>query len=572
MIYKIDMKKISILYLMAFLLVAQSCNRLELTPKGILSEDQISTPKDAEGFVISAYSHLGNDHRSDYPFSLWPYGNVRSDDAYKGGRDANDVQNFHFLENFTAVRPDLNNFSQLWFRAYSGLRRTNEGLRILGKFTAAEYPQKEIRTGELRFLRGYWYFMLKILFKNIPYIDETLVNEEYALVSNRALSNDELWNKIAEDFSFAAQVLPAEQPEVGRANKIAAYAYLAKTRLYQAYEQDEKHSVVNINKQRLQEVIDAADKVIGTRYGLENDFANAFLPGTYENGKESIFAVQFSANDGVGRGRLNYSDYLSVPQGMGCCDFQKPSQNLVNAFHTSNQGMPLFDTYNAVNVNFSADFVDPRLDHTVSRPGNPWKYETTIVVTQGWSRAPAIYGYFNSLKENVAPTCDCFVNVDPYRGNTKPRIILRYADILLFKAEALIELDRPDEALPLINQVRERAANSTARLKNAAGNPLSIYRVETYKPGVNITWNKTTAREALRFERRLEFALEGSRFFDLVRWGIADQVMNSYLDVEKTRRSIYKDGKFTKGRDEYLPVPQSQMNFAQGAYIQNPGY
>src|SRR5699024_1810427 len=155
---------------------------------------------------------------------------------------------------------------------------------------------------------------------------------------------------------------------------------------------------------------------------------------------------------------------LTAPQGLGCCDFHKPSQALVNAFQTSDAGVPLFDAYKTSNVDFSKNTVDPRLDHTVSRPGVPWKYESTHMVTNEWSRAIPIYGSYNSMKENVSPDCDCFINIPPFYSNTKSRILIRYADVLLFRAEALIELGRHSEALPLINQLRERAAKSTDRL------------------------------------------------------------------------------------------------------------
>lgn len=150
--------------------------------------------------------------------------------------------------------------------------------------------------------------------------------------------------------------------------------------------------------------------------------------------------------------------------------------------------------------------------------------------------------------------------------------IIRYADVLLFKAEALIEMGRPLEAIPLINQVRQRAANSETLLKQANGSAISNYKIDIYKPGVNCTWSQDFARQALRFERRLEFAMEGYRFFDLVRWGIAAEYMNSYFAVEKTRKSHLQDAVFKKNRDEYMPIPLNQINFSKGLYKQNPGW
>lgn len=552
-------------------IICGSCNKaLDVGPKGSLNEAQVATPAQADGFVIAAYSQLGNDE-INRAFSMYQYGDIRSDDAYKGGGGINDGDVFHRMETFVSSRPDQWNYDGIWFNIYVGIRRANEGLRILNKFTIAEFPLLETRKAELRFLRGYWYLMLENLFKKIPYIDETVAAEEYKNVPNDALSRDEILKKIAQDFEFAANTLPGTQPQIGRANKYAAYAFLAKTRLFQAYKQDETHAVTSIDPAVLQQVITAADNALNSSYKLEPDFANNFLPGSFENGQEAFMSAQFSINDGAGLGRVNFGDMLTVPQGIGCCDFKKPSQSLVNSFRT-NAGVPLFDTYNNQNVNFATNTVDPRIDHTVSRPGAPWKYEPARVVTESWSRSPALYGYYNSMKENVSPDCDCFINLAPFYGNSKTRILIRVADVMLFKAEALIELGRQTEALPIINQIRTRASNSTVRLKKANGQPTSIYAVSTYNPGVNIDWTQSNARKALRFERRLEMALEGERFFDLIRWGTAEQEINAFFDKEKTDRSIYQTARFMKGRDEYLPIPQNQIFFSENRYKQNPGY
>jgi starch-binding outer membrane protein, SusD/RagB family len=150
--------------------------------------------------------------------------------------------------------------------------------------------------------------------------------------------------------------------------------------------------------------------------------------------------------------------------------------------------------------------------------------------------------------------------------------VIRYADVLLMKAEALIQTGQEQAALPLINQVRQRAANSTALLVQANGSPTSNYHIDIYRPGVNCTWTNAYAWQALMFERRLEFAMEGYRFFDLVRWGIAADYLNSYFAVEKTRTPHLAGAVFTKNRDEYLPISQNQLNFSKGVYKQNPGW
>jgi hypothetical protein len=128
------------------------------------------------------------------------------------------------------------------------------------------------------------------------------------------------------------------------------------------------------------------------------------------------------------------------------------------------------------------------------------------------------------------------------------------------------------EAFPLINDLRTRAAGSTARLKMMDGSDPSNYRIDPYVPGANCTWTQAYALKALQFERRLEFGMEGSRFFDLVRWGIAAETLNGYIAVEKTRHDFLSNANFTKGRDEYLPIPQTEINLVHGLYQQNNGW
>jgi len=147
--------------------------------------------------------------------------------------------------------------------------------------------------------------------------------------------------------------------------------------------------------------------------------------------------------------------------------------------------------------------------------------------------------------------------------------VIRYDDVLLMQAEAYIELGQQNLALPLINQIRTRAAASTGKLKKLDGTFPSHYNCQNYSA---TGWTQDFARKALQWERRLEFATEGSRFFDLVRWGIAEPTLNAYIAVEKTRRPFLATAKFTAGRDEYLPIPQSEITFTKGLYKQNPGY
>lgn len=566
---KIKKIYLSTLLLAALMTGATGCNDfLERDLQGSSDEGQTIQPDNVDNLVIAAYAHLVSGEDMNSPFSLWPYGNVRADDAYKGGANTEDGSHFHFLEITTGMTTDNWAYDDIWYRLYSGVARANAALKSLDGMDASTYPKKNERIGEMRFLRGHYLFLLKVMFKHIVYVDETIPSADYTKISNRQYTDDQLWQKIADDFKFAFDHLPDTQVEKGRPTQAAASAYLAKTMLYKAYRQNEQNEVTEINEDDLKAVLTYTDNAIMTAggFGLEEDFAYNFLPH-YENGKESIWAVQYSQDDNTMYGNLNFGQELTAPQYFGCCDFQKPSQNLVNAFRTEN-GKPVFDAYNSKDAYDAHSEYDPRLFHTVAIPGFPYKYNVNYTFDKSWTRNDQeLYGLYSSLKENVDPDCSCLKKVNsPFVANSMNRIVLRYADVVLMRAEALIQLGRMSEALPLVNEIRHRAARSTTLVFDYGAN----YNVASYTMD---EWSdKDIAMRDLKWERRLELALEGSRFFDLVRWGDAATVMNQYYDSEATRRSYYSNANFTAGKNEYLPIPQKQINYSGGLYKQNYGW
>lgn len=567
-------KIISSIMAIGLIFFSTSCQEdlVEYTPTGVLSSADLTSPNAIEGLVTSAYAAIGNGDMIGPIYSMWAYGSVRSDDAYKGGGGTGDVGPVDALEHYNLVVPTEGWFiTRTWQNLFKSISRANVALRAVNSLDEKNFPNKKVRIAELRFLRAHSYFTMKILYKNIPVFDETATDEEILKTSN-VLKNDESWNKIAADFQFAIDNLPTSQTELGRANKTAAQAYLAKLRLYQAYEQDDNNKVVNVNKTRLQEVVTLTQAVISSgKYALNADIADNFLPET-ENSKESIFAIQFTINDGTTSGRMSYENGLNYPHGApqyGCCGFHAASQNLVNAHTTDANGLPNFDAFNNTIADLNTQTVDVRLDHTVGIDGHVYKYDNSKLFSNSWVRDPGVYGFFHTMRDQQLATSGSYFKLGPFMGTAKNVDILRYDDILLMQAEAYIELGEQDKALPLINQIRTRAANSTGRLKKADGTFASKYNVKTYSA---TGWTQAFARKALQWERRLEFATEGSRFFDLVRWGIAEPVLNDYLNKEKVRRTFLASAKFTAGRDEYLPVPQAEITFTNGLYKQNPGY
>ena len=560
---------------------------LDYQPQGALSASSLSTPEAANGLATAAYASISNDWWDAPITSMWEYGSVRSDDAYKGGGDVDDVSAVNKYEQFYLLNASNNGegdfgFPGTWNRAYAAIGRANVALRALNNLTDAQFPKRTTRIGEMHFLRGHMYFLLKILFRNVPWFDETISNDEILKVSNN-LANDALWEKIAGDFQEAIKDLPVAQPgEPGRANQLSAKAYLAKTRLYQAYTQDDSYNVTGIDAAKMQEVVNLTNDVINSgQYALNSDFAFNFLDG-HDNSAESVFAIQYSINDGTAiGGRLSMSTSLNYFAGApqyGCCAFHIPSQNLVNAFGTDPNGLPKFNTFDDV-VLTDADLtpggatVDPRIDHTVAIQGHPFKYNPNIPYDHSWERLAGVYGGFGTMKELQLATCACFKKLGPFYGTSVNMDVIRYADVLLMQAEAQIQLGNPAAALPLINQIRTRAANSTGLVKRADGTNPSNYKIETYQPGVNIpVWDMASAFTALQWERRLEFAMESPRFFDLVRWGIAAETLNAHFAKEKVRHPFLKDAQFTKNKHEYFPIPQDQIVFTNGLYIQNKGY
>jgi hypothetical protein len=586
-------KNLTKLILLALFLTLSGCSDfLEVEPFGVVTESQLKEVERVEGLVIASYSGLGNTTFNWAWSSDYVWGSVRSDDAYKGGSGVADQGALNELEQYNLVIPANGGyFNNTWIGVYQNISRVNTALRQLDNFSNEEYiirglpNAKAVRQAELRFLRAHFMFILKRLFKYPVWIEHTMTNDEIRTVSNDVYTNDQLWDKIAGDFKFGLDNLPETQTQLGRANKWAAATYLAKTRLYQAYQQNENHTVIGVDQNKLLEVVNLADAVINSgQYSLVNNYGEKWTWG-YENNSESIFAIQFSYDDGTQWGRVDFEHGLNynMAPGYGCCSFHHPSQNLVNAFRTDpNTGLPLFSSFNIGEMSQPADFrlpnntVDPRLNHTVGVVSQPFKYDVNFVAQPSWSRTPAVYGNFLTMKEIQLPSTNAIRKGGAFFGTGQNWDILQFNDLLLMKAEALIELGQHEIARPIINEIRQRANNSQNWITYPIGHPqaglgFSDYNIALYD-GNNLPWTQDNARMALRWERRLEFAMESPRFHDLVRWGIAAEFLNDYLDKERVRKPFLNSAKFTKGRDEYLPIPQVQIDLVEGIYKQNPNY
>ena len=569
-----------------------SCNDfLDYTPTAVIDEETAFTkPKE---MVTAAYAMLG-DCWYTYPFNLFPYGDITSDNCLKGGSGTTDT-NYHSLEiwsSLTATTPD--HMDELWYRLYCAISRCNRALVALEQHGVEELGADvaQQRVAEVKFLRAHFYYKLVTVFRQVPWVDEEVyVNNTVEQVRNDEFTYEQLMMNIIVDFKSAYDVLPEKQTDGGRVNKIAAASYLAKCYLDPAWGTgyESGTGVEHINNDYMQQVADYTEVVKSSQYGYLEDFGDIFLPEN-KNSKESIFAVQTSdyEDDHTTYGRANWSIMLNGCWGMWSCgwDFHKPSQNLVNAFKTEN-GLPMFEHYNdkidyPVNGQVSTQKWDPRLFHTVGMPTFPYKYESEYMQTVANSRTPNTYGYYTSLKEVPQRSKGETFN-GSWQAFATADYVFRYTDVMLMRAEALVELNRLDEAQDIINDIRQRAANSISKHIDYAAD---MCEIALYPEGYFSS--KEIARKCVRWERRLELAMENGRYFDLRRWGIASETLNAYFaseqndvytyvneageTVKQAYAQYYKDAKYTPEKNEYFPIPYNQLFYIPGLYVQNKGY
>ena len=554
----------------------------EQVPQATLTQDEVKNPEYIDNVLISAYAGLVSIEDMNASFSLWNY-DTRSDDAYVGGSDFSDGEPFHRLEKSTGVMTTDWPFSSIWTRFYNYLSRVSLSIDILAS-ADQENATIQQRTAEMKFLRAYGHFQLKRLFKKIPFVNKLNMQEDdYNNLTNTEYTNDEGWQQIINDLEDAYAVLPATQADKGRPTKAACAAFLAKVYLYKAYRQDDANSnkVTSVNEADLQKVVEYTAPGLYAGYGLESDLHNNFRPEEqYENGKESIWAIQYSKNDGTVYGNLNFSYRLIVPcipkvHDAGC-DFYKPSINLVNAYRTNSDGLPLLDNAAVAASDYevgSAQTVDPRLFVTVGVPGTPYMFNPNFMISKSntWSRSGGMYGYYVSLKQNVDPSLtDTYLFVcDNQWASSMNRVVFRYADVLLMRAEALAQLGKTDEAISLVNQVRSRAQGMTTG--SVVANYPNKYGVHYAIGKYNGSYSKEETLKIVKMERRLELAMESERFFDLVRWGEAATVINRFYTTEGEKMNFLSGAVFTADKNEYLPIPDDQMKAANGHYTQNCG-
>jgi hypothetical protein len=578
--------KIKIKILAALTIVATgtiifvACKRsfLEQLPQGVYDETSLTNRKGINGMLINAYATLDGQAGTWYAgASNWVWGSVLGGDAYKGSEsnDQNDVNPIMRFEVQSGNPVVLNK----WDGTFDGIGQANQVLRLLPKITELTDAERLQIEAEARFLRGHHHFEGKKVFKNIPYVDETVTDFKIPNTTNGTDYVD-IWPQIEADLQFAYDNLAEVKPNIGRVNKWAAACYLAKAYMFQNKFTQAK---------ALYDIILVSGKNSkGDPYDLAPQYSDNFKV-TSENNKETVFSIQASYGDGSNTNgnydnALNYPHSSSTP-GAGCCGFFQPSQSMLNSYKTTAAGLPDPDNYNSTNVTSDeavlssqpfvpyAGTLDTRIDWSVGRRGIPY-LDWGIHPGRDWIRDIS-YGGPYSPKKNVFYKAE--VNATSgsvgwgWNNTSLNYTIMRYADVLLMAAEAEIEVGSLDVARTLINRVRTRAAASP--VKNGAVNAAN-YLVGLYTTPFA---DKVAGRKAVRFERKLELSMEGHRFFDLVRWGIVKAEVDAYLALEAVRRpTTLNNTSFTANRHEYLPIPDFAISqsIKEGAPTlkQNPGY
>lgn len=585
------MKKISISIITILIAsnLITSCRKgfLERSPQGNLSEQVLANSKGVEALLVGAYGALDGQNVGGGTWESspdnWIYGSVAGGDAHKGS-DATDQPPIDLIARGTS---DASNgfFNAKWKAAYEGISRCNAVLRVIQQVTDMSDADKNNTIGQARFLRGHYYFELKKMFNMVPWIDETTVDFKQP-------NTEDIWPKIEEDFKFAMQNTNEIQSDLGKVNKWAAAAYLGKVYMFEHKYPDAKG---------IFDQIEASGKTNnGLKYGLTDRYEDNFDPAV-EHNKETVFNIEMVANDGtLSIANANAGDMLNFPYNspFRCCGFYQPTQDLVNSYKTDPvTGLPLLDNYNDVPVKndmgilSSAPFtpytgtLDPRLDWTVGRRGIPF-LDWGNHPGKNWIRDQDYSGPY-APKKNVywQATQSTFSDGSSWAPGTAINIhVIRYADVLLLAAEAEVQAGSAAKALEYVNRVRTRAANpqtmvykytdDTKPMDGFTTTPAANYKVGAYPTGAFA--NKDYALKAIYFERKLELAMEGHRFFDLVRTGTAESALNNYFQYESKITIDVRGGKFTKGKNEYFPIPQGQIDLSvkdgQATLKQNPGY
>jgi starch-binding outer membrane protein, SusD/RagB family len=580
-----------------------SCSKSFLThpPQGQVDSTNLASKVGVNVLLVGAYAALsGQDYDNNAGNiqslgggnawacspSNWLWGSVAGGDAHKGS-DGGDQPPMIPIATFT-VNPSDPLLDDKWKAVYEGITRCNNVLKVLPHVPDMLPSEITNTRAQARFLRAHYYFELKKLYNNLPWIDENTTDLKQP-------NTVDIWPNIEADFQFAYDSLPVTQTDIGRANKSAAGAYLAKTYLFEKKYQEAEPI--------FQDVIANGQTANGLPYDLAPHFEDLRRPAYESSNAEAVFVVEMASNVGTGAiSSANQGDMLNFPYGntspFGCCGFFAPSIDLVNSFRTDANGLPYLDDYNSHPVAndqglvsaqpFTPDAgnLDPRLDWTVGRRGIPY-LDYGNDPGQDWVRAQSYSGPYAPIK-NVYWNADAATDGDNSQwapGSSINVFIIRFADVLLMAAEVEAQIGNFDQAEAYVNRVRHRMIDNPAGWvykyiddnNPALGFSSTLaanYKIGEYPPGAFAA--SSYALKAIYFERKLELAMEGYRYFDLSRWGLAATAINAYFQYEGQYTLDVNGASFTGNKNEYMPIPQNQIDltFVNGkaTLVQNQGY
>jgi len=563
--------KLFIAFGLTALMTLSSCGEdfLYKAPQGAIDEEALTNQVGVDLLVTNAYANLTENDWGASPFN-WTFGGMYGGDANKGS-DSNDQSVLNEMEVYKTL-PTNDYLLQKWRWVYKGAKRTNVALQVLANATDMTPDFAAARAGELKFLRALSYFEgVKVFGGMIPWVDETITD------NNPLVHNDiDIYPNILADLDDAISKLPDGKSDVspGRANVWAAKALKAKVLMQQGN--------MAAAKPLLKEVIESGKTADGITYGLEDDLtANWDL--SRENGKEAIFAIQFSVN---AQNNANSGMSLCYPHGGagnpgGCCGFYQPSNELANSFKVDENGLPLLDnsyrngdpvSYRnpssedgaAISLNNNMA-VDPRLDFSMGRFGIP--YKDWGLPKNGWVRDVANGGFFLPKKHVYYKADeDNGLASGGFHGGWAPGSAmnvqyLSLRDCILLYAECLANDGELSAAMEQVNKIRTRAANDV-NIIMLDGKPAANYKVAAYPSTHAAFTNKETCIKAIRMERKLELAMEGQRWFDLTRWGgdYMAQQLKDYVDFEKKYIIKFASAQNLPASKTMFPLPDTQID------------
>jgi len=605
----------------AVLLVIYSCNKvLNKAPVGGLQQSTLATKSGVDGLLIGAYSMLdgvaangtyngGNYTSWETSSTNWVYGGIGADDAYKGS-NTTDQPTAAPIENHS-VDPSNEYLAEKWSFCYNAIQRANDVIRevplvVDGSLTTAA-GQEDI--AEAKFLRGVYHLEAAKLWRNVPYVSEqvTYSNNNY-LVPNPG----PIWDSIEADFTAAMAALPKTQGDLGRANYYAAEAFLAKTYMF-----DHQYTKA---KPLLDDLINNGTTTSGAKYAL-GPFENNF-DAAYRNNSESVFCVEMTTNDGSGGFNGDEGDALNYAAGpyTSCCGFYQPSYSLANSYKTDANGLPMFTVdqpgngwpaYDDVNLGNDhglgasdpftppTDNLDPRIDWTLGRRGIPY-LDWGLCGGEQWSRGDVVP--YNPIKNvfwhsEMATSDATALGWAANQGNAINYNLIRFSDVILWRAECEVEANDLIDAQADVNMVRNRMAahpeywvhtyiDNSNPGKGFTTTPAANYVIGLYGTAAGtdfVSKGQDYARQAVYTERQLELAMEGHRFFDLERYdglyggpmpkGYMASVLNAYIKADtRISNPVLNGATFTAGKNELYPIPQKQVDIEGGKLKQNPNY